>query len=96
MNPSDHRLNRLLDAAQMACPPIPEPSAWFEQRMVMILKAQDIPSYGLFDGRLIFRMLAGAVLIMTVSVILSVVQVKNPYLETMEQANTMAQMEKLP
>lgn len=80
----------------MACPPIPQPSPWFEQRMVKILKAQDIPSYGLFDGRFIFRMLGGAALIMAVSVVLSAVQVKNPYLETMEQVNTMAQMEKLP
>ena len=80
----------------MACPPIPKPSPWFEQRMVMLLKAQDIPLSGLFDGSLIFRILASAALIMAVSVFLSMVQVKNPYIETMEQVNTMAQMEKLP
>jgi len=95
MNPSDDRLNRLLEAAQGACPPEPEPSPWFEQRVLAALKEQAPTLSSLIDGRFLFRILAGGALVMAFSAILPLVQVKNPYLETMELANTTTvQMEK--
>jgi hypothetical protein len=95
MNPPDHRLNRLLEAAQRACPPVPEISPWFETRVMAGLRAEALPLSGLFDAPFVFRILAGAALLMVVSVTLPLLQVKNPYLETMEMANTI-QMENLP
>lgn len=96
MNPSDHRLNRLLEAAQKARPPLPGIPPWFEHGVIIALRTEPNPSSRLFESRFIFRMLAGAAVLMAVSVILPLVQVKNPYLETMELANTTAQMEKIP
>jgi hypothetical protein len=92
MNLIDHRLNRLLEAAQRACPPIPEPSPWFEQRMIQLLRAEKNPFCGYFEGVLIFRVLMVAVVIMAVSVTLPLAQTKNPYVETLDLANSTVQM----
>ena len=95
INPSDLRLERLLEAAQRACPPVPEPSPSFETRVMADLRAEALPLSGLFDAPFVFRILAGAAFFMAISVTLPLVQVKNPYLETMEMANTI-QLENLP
>jgi hypothetical protein len=79
MNLIDHRLNRLLEGAQRACPPIPEPPPWFEQRMIQL------------EGVPFFRIFAVAVVIMAVSVTLPLAQPKNPYLETLDLANSTVQ-----
>ncbi len=74
---------------------MPEISPWFETRVLAGLRAEALPLSGLFDAPFVFRILAGAALFMAISVMLPMVQAKNPYLETMELANT-TQMEKLP
>jgi len=95
MNPSDRRLDRLLEAAQGSREPIPHPSPWFEQRVILALKEEAIPLSGLIDGGLIFRFLIGAAGLMALSIILASVQINNPYIETIELANTTAQLEKI-
>jgi hypothetical protein len=96
MNPADLRLERLLEAAQRACPSVSEPSPWFEQRLISALRAETAPSSGIFDGLIVFRLLSGAALLMTASLILSFVQIKNPYLETLEWINPTSQIERIP
>jgi hypothetical protein len=96
MNTPDDRLNRLLEAAQKACPPIPAIPAWLEHGVVVSLRAEPSPSFGFFDSRFVFRLLAGAAVVTAASVVLPLIQVKNPYIETMELANTTPQMEKIP
>lgn len=93
MNPSHNRLERLLGAARDRTP-IPEPSPWFEQRMISALRTEE----GAFADSfaLVFRFLAGAALLMALSVILASAQPRNPYLETMEMAGKTMQMEKIP
>ncbi len=96
MNPADHRLQRLLEAAQRACPPVPVSSPWFEQRVISALRAETAPPSGSFDGRIVFRLLGGAAVLMTASLVLPFVQIKNPYLETLEWINPTSQMEEIP
>ena len=91
MNLIDHRLNRLLEGAQRACPPIPEPPPWFEQRMIQLLRAEKNPFSGYLEGVPFFRIFAVAVVIMAVSVTLPLAQPKNPYLETLDLANSTVQ-----
>jgi hypothetical protein len=99
MNPPDPKLDRLLEAAQNACPPIPQPPPWFEQRMIQSLRRDMIPLAGpvnedRYEDRFIFRILGGAALLMAISIILPLVQIKNPYLETMQWVQAV-QMEKI-
>jgi hypothetical protein len=96
MNPADLRLERLLGAAQRACPPVPEPSPWFEQRVISALRTDTAPASGIFDGLIVLRFLSGAALLMAASLILSFVQIKNPYLETLEWINPTSQIERIP
>ena len=93
MNPSDDKLNRLLEAAQSARPPIPEPSPWFEQRMVQALKAEETGFAAFLDFRLIFRTMAFAAVIAAVSVILPLTQVKSPYADVLTLADSGLQWE---
>jgi hypothetical protein len=88
MNPIERRLDRLLEAAQNACPPIPASSPWFEQRVLMALRKDTTPLSSYLDSTLTFRILALAAVITMVSVVLPFVQVKNPYTETMNLANS--------
>ena len=95
MHPSEDRLNRLLEAAQEACPGVPEPSPWFEQRVLAALREQVPTLTNLIEGWFLFRIVAAGALLMALSLALPLLQVKNPYLETLELANTTtAQMEK--
>jgi hypothetical protein len=88
MNPIERRLDRLLEAAQKTCPPIPASSPWFEQRVLMALRKEGTPLSSYLDGLLTFRILALAAVITVVSVGLPFVQMKNPYIETMNLANS--------
>jgi hypothetical protein len=95
MNPIDPRLDRLLEAALKACPPVPEPSAWFEQRMIQSLRAEAAPFFAYLDGMIIFRSFIFAAVITSVSVLLPAMQVRNPYLETVDLATATTQMEQM-
>jgi hypothetical protein len=92
MNPIEHRLSRLLEAAQKACPPIPEPSPWFEQRMIQALRTEAAPLSNYIESVLIFRILAVAAIIMVASAILPFAQPKDPYTENMNLANSTLQL----
>lgn len=96
MNSSDHRLDRLLESAQRARLPMPVPSPWLEQRVVLSLKAGTMPSSHFIESWFIFRILAGATVLMAASLILPLTQVKNPYLESLELVNSTVQWEKIP
>jgi hypothetical protein len=96
MNTPEDRLNRLLKAAQEACPPIPLPSPWFEQRMIHFLREETNPFSSYLDGFPLWRILTFAGVVMAVSVTLTLIQTKNPYLETMEWADTPVLAEKIP
>jgi len=93
MNSSDEKLNRLLEAAQSARPPIPEPSAWFEQRMVQALKAEEIGFAAFFDFRLVFRAMAFASVIAALSISLPLIQAKSPYNDEINLADSGLRME---
>lgn len=95
-DPILRRLERLLDAAQSACPPVPAPSPWFEQRMLQRLRADTSASFAALEGTLIFRMLCFAVVVALVSVALPLLQIKNPYRETLEMVNSAAQISQYP
>jgi hypothetical protein len=96
MNPSENRFNRLLDAAQQACPPVPGPSPWFEQKVMRALKAQQMSLADFFDGAFIFRMLGGAAGVMAISLILTLAPAQNPYTDLMASIDTTAQTNQLP
>jgi hypothetical protein len=88
MNPSEEKLNRVLEAAQSARPPIPHPSPWFEQRMVQALKAEETSFFGFLDVRLIFRAMAFASVIAAVSISLPLIQATSPYADVLNLADT--------
>ncbi len=95
-DPIPRRLERLLDAAQSACPTLPQPSPWFEQRMLQRLHAETSASFAALEGGLIFRTLCFAAVVALVSVALPLLQVKNPYRETLEIVNSAAQTSQFP
>jgi len=94
MNPSEHRLNRILDAALNATPPIPPPSFQLQQRMIAILREKQESIWNCLDGFLTLRIFAAATVVMAICVALPLMQVKNPYHETINLANSLAQLEK--
>lgn len=93
MNSSEDQLNRLLEAAHSAIPPIPEPSPWFEQRMVQALQAEETSFFAFLDVRLIFRAMAFASVIALVSISLPLIEVKNPDADVLNLADSGLQME---
>jgi hypothetical protein len=95
MNSSENRLDRLLEAAQKASPPVPQPSPWFEQRMIAALQTETKPFSTYLDAIPIFRIVACAAVIAIVSIILPVIQPKNPYAETIDLANSTVRLEQL-
>jgi hypothetical protein len=95
-DPVSRKLERLLDAAREACPPVPPPSPWFEQRMLQRLRSDGAPSLGAFEGVLIFRMLGFAAAFAFVCVCLPLFQTSNPYRDTLNLANSAAQIGQLP
>ena len=95
-DPVSRKLERLLDAAQVACPPVPAPSPWFEQRMLQRLRSEAAPSFGAFEGALIFRMLCFAAACAFVCISLPLMQTSNPYRDTLNLANSAAQIGQQP
>lgn len=95
-DPVSRKLERLLDAAREACPPVPPPSPWFEQRMLQRLRSDAAPSLGAFEGVLIFRMLCFAAACAFVCVSLPLMQTSNPYRDTLNLANSAAQIGQTP
>ena len=95
-DPASRKLERLLDAAREACPPVPPPSPWFEQRMLQRLRSDTAPSFAAFEGALIFRMLCFAAACAVVCVCLPLTQTSNPYRDTLNMANSAAQIGQLP
>jgi hypothetical protein len=95
MNPLENRLDRLLAAAQNACPPIPPPTPWFEQRLVQLVLAELNPFPPAFEGIVIFRSLVFAAVIAVVSVALPLLRPANPYRETLDLVNSGVQLEQL-
>ena len=93
MNPSEDTLNRLLEAAQSARPPIPEPSAWFEQRMMQVLTAEETSFFAFLDLRLIFRAMALASVIAAVSISLPLIHATNPDADVLALADSGLQWE---
>jgi len=89
----DRKLERLLEAAREACPPVAPPSPWFEQRMLQRLREEAAPS---MDGALIFRMLGFAAAIALVCACLPLLQAGNPYRDTLNLANSAAQFGQAP
>ncbi len=95
MNPIDHRLERLLEAARLGCPPVPEPSPWFEQRLVQVLRNDTDFLSSFPDGILLLRILTVAAVVALVSVILPLAQTDDPYREGLDLTNSSLQLEQM-
>ena len=95
-DPVGRKLERLLDAAREACPPVPPPSPWFEQRMLQRLRSDATLSFGALEGMLIFRILGFASAFALICVCLPLFQTNNPYRETLSLANSAAQFGQMP
>jgi hypothetical protein len=96
MNSPEQRLERLLAAAQKACPPIPEPPNWLDQRVLQALRSEEDAWKA--TVRFIWPLLAGAALLMTASLaIRPSLQRMNPYMESLEMIKvTTQQIERTP
>jgi hypothetical protein len=95
MKSLEDRLNRLLKAAEDACPPVPELSPWFAQRMVKLLRQEETAATStLLESGFLFRAFATAVFVMLLSVTLPLLKAQNPYGETLNLANSTIQFEK--
>ena len=89
------RLERLLEAAQAACPPVASPSPWFEQRVIQALLSEPPSLFAALDNVLVFRMLACACVITLASVALPLLQTKNPYVEAFDLTNSAIQIDQV-
>jgi len=92
---TNDRLNRLLEAARAACPPVAGPSPWFEQRVLQNLREQPPSLVCGFDGMLAFRIFAVAAVVTVVSVVLPFLRPANPYLEAFDETNSVVQLEQV-
>lgn len=95
-DPVSRKLERLLDAAREACPPVPPPSPWFEQRMLQRLRGDAATPFAALEGALIFRILCFAAACALVCVSLPLMQTTNPYRDTLNLANSAAQIGQMP
>jgi hypothetical protein len=96
MNPIDKiiagRLDRLLEAARAACPPASQPSPWFEQRMLTILRSEPPSLFALFDGVLVLRMFVLAGVVTLACAALPLIETKNPYAEALALTDSAVQL----
>ena len=84
-------LNRLMEAARAACPPVGGPSPWFEQRVLLGLREETPALRSALDGSMMLRSFAVAAVVAVVSAVLPVIRPANPYLEAFDANNSVVQ-----